>query len=105
MSTSIAASELKDKLNQKEKLCLLDVRRKIDFEKSPETIEGAVWQDPEKVKEWAKTLPKNQELVVYCVKGGSVSQTVADALRESHPGVKYLEGGILGWPEEQGQPT
>ncbi len=98
MSTSIAAAELKNKLSQK-KVCLLDVRRKADFEKSPETIEGAVWHDPENVVEWGKTLPKDQELVVYCVKGGSVSQLVADALQESHPDVKFLEGGILGWPD------
>ena len=101
MSTSIAASELKDKLSQKKKVCLLDVRRKVDFEKSPETIGGALWHDPEKVEEWSKTLPEDQELVVYCVKGGSVSQSVADALQESHPGVKFLAGGILGWPDGQ----
>lgn len=100
MSTSIAAAELKNKLSQKT-VCLLDVRRKADFEKSPETIEGAVWHDPENVVEWGKTLPKDQELVVYCVKGGSVSQSVADALQESHPDVKFLEGGILGWPDGQ----
>jgi rhodanese-related sulfurtransferase len=100
MSTSIAATELKNKLSQK-KVCLLDVRRKADFEKSPKTIEGAVWHDPEKMAEWSKALPKDQELVVYCVKGGSVSQSVADALQESHPEVKFLEGGILGWPDGQ----
>lgn len=99
MSTSIASSELKDKLTNKKKVCLLDVRRKADFEKSPETIAGATWHDPEKVEEWGKTLPKDQELVVYCVKGGSVSRSVADSLEKSHPDVKFLEGGILGWPD------
>jgi rhodanese-related sulfurtransferase len=97
MSTSITSVELKGKLTQKEKVCLIDVRRKVDFEKSPEMIEGASWRDPEKVEEWSKTLPQDQELVVYCAKGGSVSRSVADSLKEGHPGVKYLEGGILGW--------
>jgi len=101
MSTSIASVELKDKLTQKKRVCLIDVRRKADFDRSPETIEGAVWQDPEKIHEWSKTLPKDQELVVYCVKGGSVSQSVADSLQENHPGVKFLEGGILGWQDGQ----
>lgn len=100
MSMSIASAELKAKLS-KDKVCLLDVRRKADYEKSPAMIEGAVWRDPEKVEEWSKVLPKDQELVVYCVKGGSVSQSVAAALQESHPGVKFLEGGILGWPDGQ----
>lgn len=98
MSTSIAAAELKDKLTQN-KVCMIDVRRKADYEKSPETIEGATWHDPEHVEEWEKTLPKNQELVVYCVKGGSVSQSVADSLQKSHPNVRFLAGGILGWQD------
>lgn len=96
MSTSITPAELKDRLLQK-KVFLLDVRRKADFEKSPETIEGAVWHDPENVQEWSTSLPKDQELVVYCVRGGSVSQSVADALQKNHPDVRFLEGGILGW--------
>jgi rhodanese-related sulfurtransferase len=100
MSTLITVTELKNTLSQK-KVCLLDVRRKADFEKSPEMIEGAVWHDPENVAEWSKALPQDQELVVYCVKGGSVSQSVAAALQESHPGVKFLEGGILGWQDGQ----
>ncbi|MHB8791714.1 MAG: rhodanese-like domain-containing protein [Desulfobulbaceae bacterium] len=100
MSTPIAATDLKDKLSRN-KVCLIDVRRKSDYEKSPETIEGATWHDPEHVEEWGKTLPKDQELVVYCVKGGSVSQSVADSLQASHPGVRFLAGGILGWQDEQ----
>jgi len=96
MTASIAPVELKDRLSQK-KVLLLDVRRKADFEKSPETIEGAVWHDPENVEEWSKTLPKGQELVVYCVRGGSVSQSVADNLQKTHPDVRFLEGGIVGW--------
>jgi rhodanese-related sulfurtransferase len=97
MSTSIASAELKAKLS-KDKVCLLDVRRKADYEKSPAMIESAVWRDPEQVEEWGKLLPRDRDLVVYCVKGGSVSQSVAAALQESHPGVRFLEGGILGWP-------
>ncbi|MBU1565956.1 MAG: sulfurtransferase [Proteobacteria bacterium] len=80
---------------------IIDVRRKADFEQSPKTIAGAVWQDPENVATWSKTLPKDEDLVVYCVKGGSVSQSVALALKESNPKVRFLEGGILGWEETE----
>jgi len=99
MTAAITSTELKDTLAKKNDIRVIDVRRKADFERSPEMIAGAVWQDPEKVAEWSKTLPKDQELVVYCVKGGSVSQGVATALQESHPAVRFLEGGILGWEE------
>ena len=99
MTASITSAELKNKLSERKKLCVLDVRRKDDYEKMPVTIEGAVWHDPEKVEEWSKALPKDQELVVYCVRGGSVSQSVATSLQEYHPGVRFLEGGILGWKD------
>lgn len=101
MTTSITTDELKNTMARKKELCVLDVRRKADYQNSPETIPGAVWLDPEKVGEWGKTLPREQELVVYCVKGGSVSQSVANALQESHPEVRFLEGGIVAWQERQ----
>jgi rhodanese-related sulfurtransferase len=101
MPISITSAELKDILTKKKNVCVIDVRRRADYEKSPGMIAGATWQDPENVAQWSKSLPKDQELVVYCVKGGSVSQSVANALQESHPGVLFLEGGILGWEEKQ----
>jgi rhodanese-related sulfurtransferase len=97
MSTAITATELKDTLAKNGNIRVIDVRRKGDFDKSPKTIAGAVWQDPENVTEWSKTLPKDQDVVVYCVRGGSVSQGVATALEASHPKVQFLEGGIVGW--------
>ncbi len=97
MTTAITSTELKDSLAKNTNIRIIDVRRKADFDSSPATIAGAVWQDPENVAEWSKSLPKDHDLVVYCVKGGSVSQSVATALKESHPTVRYLEGGILGW--------
>ena len=100
MTTSITPLELKNKLTEN-KVCLLDVRRKVDYEKSPEMIVGAIWLDPENVEEWSKILPRDQELIVYCVKGGSVSQSVADTLQKSHPDVHFLAGGILGWQDKQ----
>lgn len=100
MNATISVLELQGKLAEN-KVCLLDVRRKADFEKSPLTIAGAVWHDPEKIEEWRQTLASDQELVVYCVRGGSVSQSVAEALQKSHPDVRFLEGGILAWQENQ----
>jgi rhodanese-related sulfurtransferase len=99
MTTSITAAELNEKLKSKQNICLLDVRRRADYEQSPETIAGATWHDPEQVAEWSGTLPADKDLVVYCVRGGSVSQSVVKALQESHPNVRFLEGGIIGWQD------
>ena len=76
---------------------LLDVRRKSDYEAAPRVIETARWCDPQSVESWADGLPKDREVVVYCVKGGSVSQFTADRLAGEGFEVRYLQGGILAW--------
>jgi rhodanese-related sulfurtransferase len=49
------------------------------------------------------TVSKDQDVVVYCVKGGSVSQSVTETLAGRGCRVKYLEGGIKAWREDGGK--
>ncbi len=99
MAHSITPKELRVLLEKDPEIALLDVRRRADYEAESKTIGPAVWRDPEEVDEWADEIPKNRKVVVYCVKGGSVSQSIADRLRQSHPDVKFLQGGIKAWAE------
>ncbi len=85
-----------------EKPILLDVRRKADFQTSPEKIIGAEWFDPSLVGEWGDSVPQDRSVVVYCVRGGSVSQSVAEKLSSTHPNVRFLQGGITNWTENGG---
>ena len=101
MSNSISVENLQKMIEEQEQICLLDVRKKADYERSPAMVEGAAWCDPEKVVEWRDTLPMDRKIVVYCVKGGQVSQSVANTLAQTHPEISFLEGGILGWEERQ----
>ena len=83
----------------KRNISILDVRRKSDYEASPQKIETASRYDPEKIDEWINEIPKDREVIVYCVKGGSVSQSVADQLQNRQRNVKFLEGGFKAWNE------
>jgi len=38
-------------------------------------------------------------VIVYCVKGGSVSQSVTEQLKQKQCKVKFLQGGIRVWNE------
>ncbi|MBU2538998.1 MAG: HDIG domain-containing protein [Proteobacteria bacterium] len=76
---------------------LLDVRRKADYEAAPDMIPGAIWRDPDQVAQWAEELPAGTAAVIYCVRGGSVSQSVSDRLRQKGVDVAYLDGGIKAW--------
>ena len=99
MADSISVSDLSDHLVNNRNMMLLDVRRKSDFEQSPQKIVGAHWHDPEAIADWIDTVPRDQDVVVYCVKGGSVSQSVTAQLKGQACRVKFLDGGIKAWQE------
>ena len=101
MAESISPLKLQQLLEEGRKIHVLDVRRKSDYAAAPQKIETASWVDPEKVDEWVDSIPKDRDIVVYCVKGGSVSQSVADALHTRRYPVKFLDGGIKAWNEMQ----
>jgi rhodanese-related sulfurtransferase len=99
MTKSINPQELRKRLTGVEAPSLIDVRRKTDYEADPKKIAGAIWRDPEKIEDWVKDLPSDASAVVYCVKGGSVSQSVADRLQKEGLDAMFLEGGIKAWTE------
>ncbi|MCX5864084.1 MAG: HDIG domain-containing protein [Deltaproteobacteria bacterium] len=81
------------------KISLLDVRRKADHEAAPDMIPGAVWRDPEQVTKWAGELSANTATVIYCARGGSVSRSVSNTLREKGVTVAYLDCGLKAWTD------
>jgi rhodanese-related sulfurtransferase len=99
MADSITPEELKALLGSDRKPALFDVRRKADFEAAPKKIASAARRDPEEVDEWSSEIAEDRPVIVYCVKGGSVSQSIADRLQRNHPDVRFLQGGIKAWAE------
>jgi rhodanese-related sulfurtransferase len=97
MAHAISIDELKKLVADGAAPTVVDVRRKSDYTAAPQTIETARWRDPEMVDAWAGEIAKDRPVIVYCVKGGSVSQSVADRLMDKEVDVRYLEGGILAW--------
>ncbi len=104
MTSTIDTKDLKKFFENKEPMTLLDVRRKADYQANPNSIKGAVWRDPEKIGDWSKQLPADRRTVVYCVKGGSISQSVTDRLRGEGLDAVFLDGGLKNWIES-GQPV
>jgi len=76
---------------------LLDVRRQSDRESGPSGIPGAVWKDPEQVDAWSSELLRDKPVVIYCVRGGSVSASVQAALKAKDFEVRFVEGGLAAW--------
>ena len=82
---------------------VLDVRRAADYAASSETIPGAFWKDPERIDEWITALPRTRDVVIYCVRGGSVSSSVVDRLQAAGIKARFIEGGIEGYKAADGK--
>lgn len=100
MERSISPQSLKNTLAD---WYILDVRRQTDRDTSSEQLPGSNWHDPENITEWMIRLPKDTNIVLYCVRGGSVSNTVVDALQAQGLQACFIEGGIEGWKAAGGQ--
>ena len=73
---------------------VFDVRREADYAASGETIPGAMWKNPDKVDAWIGALPLTLDVVIYCVRGGGVSNSVVDRLQAAGIKARFIEGGI-----------
>lgn len=82
---------------------VLDVRREADYTASNETIPGAFWKNPEKIDAWIGALPKTQDVVIYCARGGSVSNSVVDRLQAAGVKARFIEGGLEGYKAAGGR--
>jgi rhodanese-related sulfurtransferase len=65
-------------------------------------IPSALWMDPNLVAQWTDELPKDKKVIVYCVRGGSVSNAVLDHLLARNMKACYIRGGMTAWKEQGG---
>jgi rhodanese-related sulfurtransferase len=82
---------------------VLDVRREADYNASSETIPGAFWKNPDKIDAWIGAVPKTHDVVIYCVRGGEISNTVVDRLQAAGVRARYIEGGLEGYKAAGGK--
>ena len=94
MEKTITTTELAGMLQAGNPVTLLDVRRKDDFDKTPQTIANAEWKNPAEIDQWLPTIPVDKEVVIYCVRGGSVSQSVQQRMADNGIKARYVEGGL-----------
>jgi rhodanese-related sulfurtransferase len=95
---AISAASLRQSLVSARPPLVIDVRKGPTFLGAPDLIRGALRRDPARVADWARSLPGEAEVVVYCVHGHEVSQGAARALN-----AKFLEGGLEAWRAAGGE--
>ena len=101
MSRTIKAEELQSKLKTDD-VKVIDVRRSEDYKADDSAIPNASWFDPANIDGWCDTMPKDKDVVLYCMRGGSVSNEVVDTLQSKGIKARYIEGGFDAWKKSGG---
>ena len=94
---ALAPERLQEAIAQGRAPLLVDVRRAAAFEAASDMIVGSHWRAPEEVDAWADEMPKDREVLVYCVFGHNVSEETAAALRQRGVQARALAGGVATW--------
>jgi len=97
MKKAVTPHELRQEMASATPPLVIDVRRTDDYDSAPEGIPGADWRAPALLEDWAGGIPAGAEVVLYCVRGGSVSQSVQASLAERGVKARYVEGGLEAW--------
>lgn len=62
----ITALELNSRLRRRERIAVLDVRRREAWASDPDHIPGAIWVPLEEAEQRARDLPPDTHIVLYC---------------------------------------
>jgi rhodanese-related sulfurtransferase len=81
---------------------ILDIRRDDDYQATVDTVAGSKWKDPTKIDEWIASVPSDGPVIIYCVRGGGVSNSVLDRLHAEGINARYIKGGIEGLKDAGG---
>lgn len=94
---ALAPEDLRAALAATDAPIVIDVRRAPAYAAGDDIVAGATWRAPEQVAQWARELPADRPIVVYCVYGHNVSRDVTDALLAAGRRARPLAGGIAAW--------
>jgi Fe-Mn family superoxide dismutase len=93
----VRVEEVKAVLDSGQAVQIVDVRPKFYVSRTQEIMDGAVWRDPDRVKDWIGELSKSDPVVVFCAYGFHVGCRTTAALRDAGFDAKYMEGGHTAW--------
>ncbi|WP_370153316.1 chromate resistance protein ChrB domain-containing protein [Ferrovibrio sp.] len=94
---SISVAELARDMTSGRFPWLIDVRREERYAEAADVIRGARRRQPDSLPLWAGSLPREADIVVYCVHGHEVSQGAAAGLLQRGFRARYLADGVEGW--------
>lgn len=95
----ITPEELKRKLEEGEKIAVVDLRHPLDFLPEPYTIPGAIRLPMEELARRHLEIPRDEEVVVYCTcpNEATSAMTASELRRLGITRIRPLAGGYFAW--------
>ena len=93
----VGVEEVKAMIDGGKAVQIIDARPRHFVSRQLDIMEGAVWRDPERVKDWAGELSKSDPVVVFCAYGFHIGCKTAIALRDAGFDAKFMAGGHSAW--------
>lgn len=93
----VGVEEVKEMIDGGKAVQIIDARPRHFVSRQQDIMEGAVWRDPERVKDWAGDLSKSDPVVVFCAYGFHIGCKTAIALRDAGFDAKFMTGGHSAW--------
>lgn len=93
----VSVEEMKAMMDTGKPVQIIDARPKHFVSRQENIMDGAVWRDPDRVKDWAGELSKTDPVVVFCAYGFHVGCKTAIALRDAGFDASYMKGGHSAW--------
>jgi rhodanese-related sulfurtransferase len=97
MSSEISAAVVYAQIGLPGSALIIDVRSDADCSALPRLIPGALRRDPERLDEWARTLPHAPAVITYRQRDDEVGGLVNARLTQLGYAAHQLTGGIEGW--------
>ena len=95
---TMTVEELKAKMDQGEKLRLIDVREQREYNTAH--IEGAELKPLGQIMQWSTELPeKTEQIVLHCHHGGRSGRACQLLAQQGFTNVSNLQGGIDAWSQ------
>jgi len=94
---AVGVEEVKAMLDSGKPVQVIDARPRHFVSRQQDIMQGAVWRDPDRVRDWAGELSKSDPVVVFCAYGFHIGCKTAIALREAGFDAKFMAGGHSAW--------
>ncbi len=99
---TISPQELKDKIDRKEKIVIIDCREPYEWEQN-HIAKSVLIPSTKMEAEYKKAGNPKAELVVYCQSGARSIAACFNFLQNGYENVSNLEGGIAKWISSGGE--